>query len=263
MSINVTKFDQTGKKLGTFSLPEEIFNTKVNEELLVKAVRVYQANQRQSNSRVQTRAEVSYSTAKIWRQKGTGRARHGSRRAPIFVGGGSAHGPTGMENYKLKLTKTMRKQALKSALSVKTKEKAIAVIEGLNKLKPKTKEMALLVEKVMGNEAGQKSKLLIVMDQPYTPVIKASSNLVSAQPTQAMRLNVHEILNHTFLLLTPEAVSQLEAITGSHAARITPVETEEPKKETTKAAGSAPKKTTTAKKAVKPRTRKATEEKKA
>jgi LSU ribosomal protein L4P len=132
--------DINGKKVGTINLPPEIFAAEVNPPLMAQAVRVYLANQRKAHPKTKTRAEVNRTKAKWYRQKGTGRARHGSRAAPIFVGGGVAHGPTGEQNYQLKMPKKMKKAALFSALTSKFKEKEILVVKGLEKIEPKPKK---------------------------------------------------------------------------------------------------------------------------
>src|SRR3990170_5938571 len=117
-----------GEPAGKTDLPEEIFAVKASPRLLAQAVRVYLANQRLAQARAKTRGEVKGSGKKIWRQKGTGRARHGDAQAPIFVGGGVAHGPTGRENYKLKLPKRLKRRALFAALTQKIEEKELVIV---------------------------------------------------------------------------------------------------------------------------------------
>src|SRR5579885_383385 len=126
------------KVSGKVSLPHVIFGEKVNKQLLAQAVRVYLANKRQGTVSTKTRGEVDGSTRKIYRQKGTGRARHGSVRAPIFVHGGVVHGPK-PRDYSLNLPKKMRRKALFSALSAKLQDGQIKVVAGFEKLEPKTK----------------------------------------------------------------------------------------------------------------------------
>src|SRR3989337_4248642 len=108
-------------------LPKDVFEKKVKPVILAQAVRVWLSNQRAANAKTKTRTEVSKTTAKMYKQKGTGRARHGSYSAPIFVGGGVAHGPTGGENWKLKLPAKMTKKALLGALSIRAREKKLIV----------------------------------------------------------------------------------------------------------------------------------------
>ena len=113
-SVSVPMYDNKGAKSGTFALPKEIFGAKVNDDLMAQAVRVYLANQRQGNAHTKSRGEINLTTGKWYRQKGTGRARHGAKSAPIFVGGGVAHGPR-KKDYTLSLSKNMKKAAVKSA----------------------------------------------------------------------------------------------------------------------------------------------------
>ena len=138
----------SGTKSGQMELPKEIFAAKINEPLMAQAVRVYLSNQRKAQAKVKSRGEIAKTTAKWFRQKGTGRARHGARSAPIFVGGGVAHGPTGEQNYQLKMPKKMKKQALFSALTSKFKTNEVLVIKDLAKIEPKTKKMKTILEKL-------------------------------------------------------------------------------------------------------------------
>ena len=115
--FKVDLYNIKGEKEGKVTLPKEIFETKINKPLLSQAVRVYLANQRDARARAKTRAQVKGSNRKIYRQKGTGGARHGDNKAPIFVGGGKAHPPKGI-NRRLSLPKKMKQLALKSALSI-------------------------------------------------------------------------------------------------------------------------------------------------
>ena len=134
-------FDTKGKVADTVDLSKEIFGAKINNSLMAQAVRVYLANQRMGTASTKTRGEVHGTTKKVWAQKHTGRARHGSRKAPIFVHGGIVFGPS-PRDFSLKLSKKMRRQALFSALSSKLKREEIKGITGFEKLPPKTKVMA-------------------------------------------------------------------------------------------------------------------------
>jgi len=194
-----------GRKSGKIDLPKEIFAAKVNEPLMAQAVRVYLANQRKSKAKVKTRGEVRGSRRKIWRQKGTGRARHGDRYAPIFVGGGRAHGPTGEENYKLKMSKKMRKAALFSALTSKLREDKILVVKGLEKVGPKTKEMAGILEKLTKDK-----KLTIVLPGVIENIIRAARNIKGARLAQANLLNTYQVLNGGKIILMKESVDKLK-----------------------------------------------------
>jgi len=155
MRVNV--YTISGKKSGTTTLPKEIFGKEVSEKLLAQAVRVYLANKRQAPAKTKSRGEIKTSKRKIWRQKGTGRARHGSRNAPIFVKGGVAHGPRGNQNFSLKMPKKMKRAALLGALTNKADDKKIFVIEDFTKIKPKTKEAQKLIDVLLKKENTRKT----------------------------------------------------------------------------------------------------------
>src|SRR5258708_4404168 len=159
-AITVSVYDTAGKEVETMSLPEEIFGAKINKVLMAQAVRVYLANQRQGNASTKTRGEVAGSTRKIYKQKGTGRARHGGIRAPIFVKGGIAHGPK-PQDHSLAMPKKMKRVALFSALTAKLADGQIKVISGLETLEPKTKVMMQTLNNF--GLAEKKANILLVM----------------------------------------------------------------------------------------------------
>jgi len=198
-------YNTKGERTGKIQLPKEIFGVKINQSLMAQAVRVYLANQRKARAKTKTRGEVSGSGRKIYRQKGTGQARHGDRYAPIFVGGGVAHGPTGKENYKLKMAKKMRRLALFSALTSRLKEKEVIVIEGLEKIKPKTKEMNQLIKNFK-----LEGKILLVLPETIENVLRAGRNIAGLKLLQANLLNTYEVLNGGRLILTKESIKKLK-----------------------------------------------------
>lgn len=201
MQIQVV--DTTGKSTGKLKLPDEIFAVKANPKLLAQAVRVYLANQRQGTAKVKKRGEVRGSGRKIWRQKGTGRARHGDRYAPIFVGGGIAHGPTGKQQYKLSLSKKMRRKALFAALTKKREEKQLIVIEGLEKLKPKTKLMNEVLKKLTSESSG---RISIILSENSDSVIRGVRNIQKVKLLPARKLNAYQVLNDGTIILMKDAV---------------------------------------------------------
>ena len=164
-SLSASVYDIKGKVAGTVSLPSEIFGAKINDSLMSQAVRVYLANQRLGTVKTKDRGEVNKTTRKVWQQKGTGRARHGSRRAPIFVGGGLAFGPR-PRDFSLSLSKKMKTLALFSALSSKLKDQELKIVKGLETLTPKTKLMAKVFEN-LGIES--KKRVLLVMPKAAWP----------------------------------------------------------------------------------------------
>src|SRR3989344_5158891 len=145
-SLTVPVYEISGKEKGSLSLPKEAFSVDVNKALLAQAVRVYQSNQRQGTASTKTRGEVVGSTRKIYRQKGTGRARHGDIKAPIFVGGGIVGGPK-PKDFSLKINKKQKTKAFFSALTLKLKENNImGIVDEALKIKPKTKIVADFLE---------------------------------------------------------------------------------------------------------------------
>lgn len=212
-SISAPMYDAKGSKTGTFSLPKEVFGAKINNELMAQAVRVYLANQRQGNANAKSRGEINLTTGKWYRQKGTGRARHGAKSAPIFVGGGVAHGPRA-KDYSLKLSKNMKKAAIKSALSKKASEGEIIVISGLSKIEPKTKVMNTALSKITKDTKG-KSTILVVTagsTKELPNVFRAGTNIKNVDLMSAKLLNTYEVLRHKNLLFMKES---FEMIGGS------------------------------------------------
>lgn len=202
----VDVYTAKGSKSSKIDLPKEIFAAKVNPELMAQAVRVYLANQRKAKAKVKNRGEVTGSRRKIWRQKGTGRARHGDRYAPIFVGGGVTHGPTGQENYKLKMSKKMRQKSLFSALTSKLQNKEILVLSGLEKIEPKTKEM----NRVLTELKLDQGKTSLVLPGALANVVRAGRNIARLGLMQANQLNTYGVLNGGKLVLMKESIGVIK-----------------------------------------------------
>lgn len=207
--LTVQIFTATGASAGTMQLPREIFGAEINKNLIAQAIRVYRANQRTGTASTKSRGEITASTRKIWRQKGTGRARHGALSAPIFVGGGVAHGPK-PKDYSLKFPKKMKKIALICALSSKLKDGQIKVLTGFEKIEPKTKNVAALLKKL-----GLKDKkiLLVAPDgikKGYANVYKASRNIEGINILSAKTLNAYEVLDSRQILFMKQSIDTLK-----------------------------------------------------
>lgn len=207
MAAKIDVYNCEGKVTTQIELPEVLFHVEVNPELMALAIRVLLANQRQGTSKVKGRGEVNRTTKKVWKQKGTGRARHGSRNAPIFVGGGVAHGPSGDQSYKLTLPKKMHKLAFKGALTEAAKAGNIIVIDGLEKIKPITKDLA----KVFSSLKITEQKTVLMLESPVKNVLDAGRNLSKVIITQAKRSNVMEIMNADKLVIHKPALDVLMA----------------------------------------------------
>ena len=206
-SLRMNVYNLKGKVIEKILLPKEIFDAPINNQLMSQAVRVYLANQRQGTVSTKTRGQVKGSSRKIYRQKGTGRARHGSIRAPIFVGGGVVFGPT-PRDFSMKLPKKMKRASLFSALSSKLKDSEIKVLSGLEKITPKTK----IVFKTLKNlELPAKTKILLVTpDFDLDNVYKAGRNIEGVKILRANMLNTYEVLDNKAILLMKASIEALK-----------------------------------------------------
>jgi len=203
MQADVTTLD--AKKAGTVELPDDVFGLEPRPDILARMVRYQLAKRRAGTRSVQDRSEVSYVGGKIYRQKGTGRARHGSRRAPIFRGGGKAFGPK-PRSHAIDLPKKVRALALKHALSTKAKSEAILVIDTCELKEPKTKDL-----KARFSKLGLGSALIVDGAEVQEAFAKAARNLPNVDVLPVQGINVYDILNHEKLVLTKAAVEALEA----------------------------------------------------
>ncbi len=197
---------QEGAEPRAAALDERLFGAEVNEDLLYRMVRVQMADRRQGTASTKTRGEVRGGGKKPWRQKGTGRARHGSRRSPLWVGGGTIFGPK-PRSYEMKLTKRMRFGALVSALSDRAQEGRVVLVDRLAFDEPKTKAAVALLERLgVGDSA-----LVVVSGAEYArPVRKSFTNLPCVKCISEAGLNVYDILRHDHLVLTAGAVEELQ-----------------------------------------------------
>ncbi len=208
-SLSASVFDIKGKITGKVSLPAEVFGAKINNPLMSQAVRVYLANQRQGTVKTKNRGEVNATTKKIWQQKGTGRARHGSKRAPIFVGGGLAFGPR-PRDFSLSLSKKMKTLALFSALSSKLKDNELKIVKGLETVTPKTKLMAQVLDNL---GIDHDKKVLLVMpkkDAESMNVYRASRNIEGVEILSANTINAYRVLDNKLVLLMRDAVDVIK-----------------------------------------------------
>lgn len=226
-------------KSSTVEANDKVFGQKANPTLLAQAVRVYLSNLRQGSSKVKTRSAVKRTKSKWYRQKGTGNARHGSRNAPIFVGGGVAHGPTGQENWTKSLNRNMKQQALRVALSMQTEN--IVVTDNLSSLKGKTAEAAALFEKMFG----ELNKILVVLDEDGALVRRSVNNMPEILTVSAAELNALQVASADTIVLSKKSLSMLEArLSGEKAKQVKEVkEAKETKKEEKPAKKAAAKKT--------------------
>jgi large subunit ribosomal protein L4 len=202
-------FNINAERIGEITLPKAIFDTEVSDQLISQSIRVYLANQRSSFAKTKTRTEVHGTTKKVWAQKGTGRARHGNRTAPTFVGGGRAWGPRGEQNYTLNMSKKMKKVALNSLLTKFAKDGRIIVIDQINSLNPKTKEAVKLITGLKkDNEVlSNSSKVGIITTKTLSNVKRAFGNLENANLLSLKSLNAYDLANQNFLIFSKKAIN--------------------------------------------------------
>jgi large subunit ribosomal protein L4 len=191
-------------KVGSVTVSDELFGQPVNAHLIAQAVRVYRANERQGTSAVKTRSMVNRTHKKWFKQKGTGNARHGARTAPIFVGGGIAHGPKANQNWSLKLTKQMKKVAMKSALSAQAAQ--LFVADELEALNGKTKAAATLLN---GANLSDKRVLVILAEMGDTAV-RSLRNLDNVLTVSAAQVSLLEVAMADAIVISSTAIKALE-----------------------------------------------------
>ncbi|MBZ9577747.1 50S ribosomal protein L4 [Patescibacteria group bacterium] len=198
----VKVYDQKGKEVGEARLPKEIFKVKMNPDLVHQVALVQTANRRRKIAKTKGRAEVRGGGRKPWRQKGTGRARAGSIRSPIWRGGGVTFGPTTVKVFKKKIPKKMRRKALFMVLSAKAKENLLLVLDKLEIEKAKTKAMAEILNKLFL----KKGSGLVVLLRKDKNIIKATRNIPKTATMQAKDLNVLDLLSYKYLVMPKEAI---------------------------------------------------------
>lgn len=199
-------YNTKGEQVGEVELSDDVFGVEVRPDIMHRAVVNYLANQRQGTASTLTRGEVAGGGRKPWRQKGTGRARHGSIRSPLWRKGGIVFGPK-PRSYNFTLPKKLKRYALKSALSSKVVDNELIILDSLNMEAPKTKIMAEILKNIKADK-----KALIVLPGKDENVEKSARNLPGVKTTSVNTLNVYDILNHKNLIITKEAVEKVEEV---------------------------------------------------
>ncbi len=204
--VKVDVYSAKGTADGSMTLPEAVFAAKVNKPLMAQAVRVYLANQREGSAATKTRSEVDGSSKKIYKQKGTGRARHGTIRAPIFVKGGVALGPK-PRDYSLDLSKKMKKAALASAFTSQLLADSVRIVGDLKSLELKTKVFASLFKNL-----GTDRRTLMVLSKEEKDMTRAIRNIENIDVLEATYVHTYAVLRHKHVVLTKQAVKDLETM---------------------------------------------------
>jgi len=202
----VALYNTDGNKVGDIELNDSVFGVEVRSDIMHKVVVNYLANQRQGTQSTKTRTEVRGGGIKPWRQKGTGRARQGSIRAPQWVGGGVALGPK-PRDYRYSVNKKVRRLALKSALSSKVADNDVIVLENMNLSEIKTKNVVQILKNL-----GVADKALIVLPENDKNVVMSARNIKGVDTTYVGSINTYDVLNHTKCIILKDAVSKLEEV---------------------------------------------------
>ncbi len=202
-NIELKVYNQKAEEVSTLKLDKSVFGVEVNEGVIFDAVMTYQANSRQATAKTKKRFEVSGGGKKPWRQKGTGRARAGSTRSPIWVGGGTVFGPTGIQTFKVKQNRKEHTLALKSALTLKVKGKDLLVLDEL-KVEGKTKEIKAMLDAFKVSE----DKCLVVTSDEL--VLRAANNLPNVVLRDYKNVSVYDLMNASKVLINKDEIKEIE-----------------------------------------------------
>ena len=203
---NVAVFDMAGNKQGEMELNAGVFGCEINEPVLHSVVRAYLLNQRQGTQSTKTRSEVSGGGIKPWRQKGTGRARQGSIRAPQWMHGGIALGPK-PRTWKISINKKVKRIAMQSALSAKVADNELVVVDSIATGEFKTKKIVEMLKAL-----GADKKALIVLPEVDKFVVKSASNIEGVKTATPSTLNVYDILKYDMFIVAKDAVKVIEEV---------------------------------------------------
>jgi large subunit ribosomal protein L4 len=200
--------DVNGQQVNTIELPADIFEAKINVGLMHQAYVLQMANARQGTHSTLTRAEVNRTKAKWYRQKGTGRARHGAKTPNIFVGGGVSHGPK-PRKYTKDMPKEMRRAAVRSALSALVRDNQLVIVDRLQMNTPKTKEMRQILDTLVGDHSA-----LVLIAETNENVMRSVGNLSNAYYLRANYLNVRDLLKYDKVIMPLDALEVIKGIWG-------------------------------------------------
>ncbi|MDU6878896.1 50S ribosomal protein L4 [Clostridium tepidum] len=201
----VDLFNQNGEKVGDLQLADSVFGVEVNTYAMHQVVKALLANKRQGTQSAKTRAEVSGGGIKPWRQKGTGRARQGSIRAPQWIHGGVVFAPK-PRSYRMSIPKSMKKVAIKSALTSKVNENLMVVVDEIKLEAPKTKEVVKMLN------AFDAKKTLIITNNVEENVYKSARNIEGVHVIPVNNINVYDVLKYDKVVITKDAVSKIEEV---------------------------------------------------
>ncbi|MCX6738391.1 MAG: 50S ribosomal protein L4 [Candidatus Parcubacteria bacterium] len=218
MKIDI--YNSIGEKTGQAQLPKEIFGKETNSDLVYQAVVSMQSNKRQVIAHTKDRSEVSGGGKKPWKQKGTGRARHGSSRSPIWIGGGVTFGPTNRRNFKKEVPKKIKKAALFSILSDKVKNQEVLIVDNFNITEPKTKiiskTLVNLLNKVYPDKKKGKNRtlesVLIISDKKDDKLVRAVRNIPKVKIIEARNLNILDVISAQRLIFLQDSIKTIKEL---------------------------------------------------
>lgn len=201
----VAVYNSEGKEIEKVKLSKKIFDITVSAGLLHEAVTSYLAQRRSANAHAKTRGEVRGGGKKPWRQKGTGRARHGSIRSPLWRGGGVTFGPRNTRNYEKKMNVKAQQKALAMALADKVSQKKFIVIDSFDSQDGKTKTLSAVIKKLPATRSA-----LIVTSKDYTKIVRASQNMPHIQTSAPLSLNTYDVLTHDGVIVAKASLKDIE-----------------------------------------------------
>lgn len=202
----VNTYNQLGEKIGQTRLPREIFDIKMNPDLVHQVLVSQMSNRRQGTAHTKDRSEVRGGGKKPWRQKGTGRARHGSIRSPLWKGGGVTFGPRKNKNYKKAIPIKMRRKALFMVLSEKSRKNLLIILDKLEFEKPKTKTMVKILSKLPCKDTSR----LLALPKLEKNIILSSRNIPQTETIESRNLNILDLLNFKYLVLPKESIKTIQ-----------------------------------------------------
>lgn len=211
-------YDTNAQEIGTVLLPKDIFDVAINPVLLRHAVAIQEANARVIRAHTKGRGEVSGGGRKPWRQKGTGRARHGSIRSPLWRGGGVAHGPRKEKRYSKKINKKAKRKALCMALSSKAADGELYVLDSLQVASGKTKEAKSLISKFLEKAKLSNPSVLVITSSNDKSLVRSMRNIPRVKTIGATSLNVRDILKYKLLLMPKDALKVIQETYASNKA---------------------------------------------
>lgn len=201
--MKVPVYNKDGKKIEDITLPKELFGVSINSDLVHQVAVIQMSNRRQGTAHAKDRGEVSGGGKKPWAQKGTGRARHGSTRSPIWVGGGVTFGPTKNRNFKKSVSKKIRRKALLMVLSAKAKEKLLIVLDKFDLEKIKTKEF----NNILNNLPCEKKNCLFVLPEATKELVLSARNIDGIETMEARNLNPLDLLSFKYLIISKDSIN--------------------------------------------------------